>query len=233
MSHSQLADLPFHGRPGRSLASCVLADPSTQVWRYTTNAQAASWASIGYDDSGWQIGSGTFGPTGSVLSAAPGAPWYFRANVTGTYDVTGIPLRFNIQDADGYVIYLNGAEVVRGNMPSGAVTYTTLASSTVTSPCWAELSGYATSASLVTGTNVIAVEVHQASTHSAHAAFAFSALVMSDGCSNDAVYHPGPSCDGSDHESDQEASMTPTPSCIAVSGSATPSVSSSLSLSAS
>jgi hypothetical protein len=62
------------------------------------------------------------------------------------------------------VIYLNGREVFRSNMPGGTIAYTTLASSTVGGSD--ELAFFQTDldpALLRAGTNVLAVEIHQAS----------------------------------------------------------------------
>src|SRR6266581_1264194 len=64
---------------------------------------------------------------------------------------------------DGAVFYLNGIETLRVNMPGGPVTYSTPASLEVTNNDW---NGWFTisAASLVVGTNVLAVEVHQSAT---------------------------------------------------------------------
>ena len=60
---------------------------------------------------------------------------------------------------DGAVVYLNGTEVFRSNMPAGTITYQTAASGGAD-----ETTFYTTTASaalLVSGINTIAVEVHQ------------------------------------------------------------------------
>jgi len=74
---------------------------------------------------------------------------------------------------DGAVVYLNGREVFRSNMPSGTISPGTLASSTVggtdestlyeadLDPGW-----------LVTGRNVMAVELHQSDAASSDLSFA-------------------------------------------------------------
>ena len=63
---------------------------------------------------------------------------------------------------DGAVVYLNGVEVFRSNMPTGTIGYTTRASSALGSPAestW--ITGTINPALLASGTNVIAVEIHQ------------------------------------------------------------------------
>jgi hypothetical protein len=62
--------------------------------------------------------------------------------------------------ADGAVFYVNGAEVLRWNMPTGLVTASTLALSNVFKPSY--LGPFLLSpGNLVTGTNLLAAEVHQ------------------------------------------------------------------------
>src|SRR5204862_4183903 len=74
---------------------------------------------------------------------------------------------------DGGVVFLNGTEIFRSNMPTGAVNHLTPAASVVggidesnnfyaasVSPTW-----------LVTGTNVVAVEIHQANATSSDISF--------------------------------------------------------------
>lgn len=62
---------------------------------------------------------------------------------------------------DGAVVYLNGLEVYRENLPGGAVTHSTLASSEVTDPAFTNPPVNLPVGSLLNGTNVLAVEVHQ------------------------------------------------------------------------
>src|SRR5439155_3040044 len=73
---------------------------------------------------------------------------------------------------DGAVVYLNGTEVYRNNMPTGAIAYNTLASATVGGTD--ESFWYITPAAmplLRTGNNVIAVEIHQSDVTSSDISF--------------------------------------------------------------
>ena len=70
------------------------------------------------------------------------------------------------------VIYLNGVEVVRSNMPAGTVTYTTRATTAIggaDESAW--LQAPIDPSLLVAGTNVIAVELHQQSPTSTDISF--------------------------------------------------------------
>ncbi|NQU21347.1 MAG: lamin tail domain-containing protein, partial [Candidatus Nealsonbacteria bacterium] len=63
---------------------------------------------------------------------------------------------------DGAVFYLNGNEIYRHNMPAGAITYDTLASSDLVNPTF-EFDIPVSTDGLVQGRNVLAVELHQSS----------------------------------------------------------------------
>lgn len=73
---------------------------------------------------------------------------------------------------DGAAVYLNGAEVARSHLPTGTLTSSTLA---ITAIAGADESAYNTFAinpgALTTGTNVLAVEIHQANATSSDISF--------------------------------------------------------------
>ena len=69
-------------------------------------------------------------------------------------------MRLSTVTADGAVFYVNGTEVLRLNMPAGAVTASTLAVSNVVAATYLGPFLLPNSA-LVRGTNVLAVELHQ------------------------------------------------------------------------
>ncbi|MCA9260241.1 MAG: lamin tail domain-containing protein, partial [Planctomycetales bacterium] len=97
---------------------------------------------------------------------------YFRHafNVTGAEDYTSLTLRL-LRD-DGAVVYLNGVEIVRTNMPSGTITSTTTANSAVGGGEEDQFFEYDVPPNLlVEGANVIAVEIHQANDTSSDISF--------------------------------------------------------------
>ena len=70
-------------------------------------------------------------------------------------------LVFQARRDDGIVIYLNGTEVFRNNMPKGTIAYSTRSSSSGSSSSW-----YATNflaLPLLAQSNMVAVEIHQES----------------------------------------------------------------------
>jgi len=84
----------------------------------------------------------------------------FRTPFSFEGDRASTELRLECLLDDGAIFYLNGAEVLRQNMPDGPVDDTTLATAPVTDP--ADLSADLSAEALVRGHNVLAVEVHQA-----------------------------------------------------------------------
>ena len=72
------------------------------------------------------------------------------------------PLTLRLLRDDGAVVYINGMEVFRSNMPAGTVTYTTPASTAVGGADEQQFyTSTVDSSALVVGSNVIAVELHQ------------------------------------------------------------------------
>ena len=105
-------------------------------------------------------------PTGSssvplTTSLAQGpTTHYFRKAFTfsGAKERTTLTLQHMLDD--GAVFYLNGTEVLRANMPAGAVAHSTAASSNITTTSLSSTLSIPVDA-LVSGANVLSVEVHQ------------------------------------------------------------------------
>lgn len=148
--------------------------PTNAVWRYyaTNSAPAATWNTNTFSDASWGQGIAALGyndakqdlDCGAVLSYGgnPAARYptaYFRNTfrVLNPSVVTGLQMNAHVND--GVVVYLNGREAYRYNMPGGAVGYSTLALTPVTSTQW--VTALLPTNGLVQGTNLVAVEVHQ------------------------------------------------------------------------
>ncbi|MCK6516092.1 lamin tail domain-containing protein, partial [Myxococcota bacterium] len=84
----------------------------------------------------------------------------FRAKFVLDVDPRSATLFVECLIDDGAVLTLNGVEVLRHNMPSGALSADTLASTAVTGS--SRVSAALSAAALVRGENVLAVELHQA-----------------------------------------------------------------------
>ena len=105
--------------------------------------------------------------------------YYFRKTVSFTateLSSTFSAILLNLLRNDGIVVYINGTERIRNNMPSGGISNSTLASSNI-APGTAEAISYSLSPSyFVSGTNTIAVEVHLSNTSNADMSFDMQVL---------------------------------------------------------
>ena len=152
------------------------------VWKYldTGTDLGTAWRAPTFNDAAWPSGPAQLGyGDGDEATMVNGGPannhyitTYFRRHfsIANASLVNSLVLR--LMRDDGAVVYLNGIEAYRANMPGGTVTYTTLASTTVGGAD--ETSFFSTSLSpalLVNGDNVIAVELHQANVTSSDASF--------------------------------------------------------------
>ena len=143
----------------------------TNLWRYEQSGTdlGTEWRAPGYDDSAWPVGAGLFYNTTATLAAPKNTPleigpttYYFRTSLiyTGTPAILTMNLRHIMDDA--IVVYVNGNEIHRANLPTTAViNYTNnagsaLANAIVRGPTVVALTN------LILGTNIIAAEVHQA-----------------------------------------------------------------------
>ncbi|HEX2608008.1 MAG TPA: metallophosphoesterase [Flavisolibacter sp.] len=168
---------------GAALMAQTTIIPSGSSWKYWANTQAnapAGWQGSSFDDSGWPSGNAQLGyGDGDEATIIPYGPdpnnkyitTYFRKTVTITDPTQFGTFSFNVTRDDGYVLYVNGVEMNRNNMPAGAVSYTTLASSAIED---AVISFNIPSSNFVAGNNVIAVEMHQANATSSDISFNLS-----------------------------------------------------------
>jgi hypothetical protein len=154
------------------------------VWKYLDNGsdQGIAWKASAFDDSSWasgpaQLGYGD-GDEATVVSFGLDAnnkyiTTYFRRafNVPNASSITN--LRARLQRDDGAVVYLNGVEVFRNNMPGGSVLFNTLASAAAPDDGGSFFPTALSPSSLVTGNNVVAVEIHQNAANSSDISFDF------------------------------------------------------------
>jgi hypothetical protein len=108
-------------------------------------------------------------PTNTVLATGPG-PLFFRTLFLLTGDVAQAAARLRLVVDDGAVVHLNGVEVLRLNMPAGDISSATPAVTNVGDAAFAGPFAI-DAAALVTGTNVLAVGLHQAAGGAADAMF--------------------------------------------------------------
>ncbi len=129
------------------------------------------WRAGAFNDSTWaqgaaQLGYGE-GDEATVVSYGPNASakyrtTYFRRQFAVDTATLGAPVTLQLLRDDGAVVYLNGTEVVRSNMPAGTITSTTFALTNGTGAAENQFLAFSIpTAAFVNGTNTLAVEVHQ------------------------------------------------------------------------
>jgi hypothetical protein len=153
------------------------------TWKYldTGQDQGTAWRAPGFDDGTWASGPAQLGYGDGDEATTVGfggdpnnrfITTYFRKTFT-----VANPARFQsavlrlLRD-DGAVVWLNGVEIRRDNLPAGPVSFGTLALSSVTG---AEENAFTETSFppglLMDGINTLAVEIHQAAANSSDIGF--------------------------------------------------------------
>ncbi len=156
------------------------------TWKYLDDGsnQGAAWRAPDFDDSNWKSGIAPlgysasenrpmFGSVNTVISYGPDSnnkiPTYYFRTTFEVEDLSKIGNMANINFGidDSVILYLNGKEIGRHNLPEGEIGYDKYLSD-LTGSSVADESRYETFtldaedlAHLVEGTNVLAAEVHQ------------------------------------------------------------------------
>jgi len=155
--------------------------PWDSNWNYYDSGNAPpsiggqNWFSETYNDSSWASGDAELGfgdgDEETVINSSVNTA-YFRKDFVINNVCQYEDIKLRIRHDDGSIVYLNGVEVWRINMPNGPISYSTYASSTsgdnsirtITLPVSA-FNG---------GTNTIAVETHQVNAGSTDISFNFT-----------------------------------------------------------
>jgi hypothetical protein len=150
------------------------------VWKYydfNGIDLGTAWRGTNYNDAAWASGPAKLGfgdPATTQVNADPTrVTTYFRHRFLATNISSITSLTIALLRDDGAVVYLNGTEVFRSNMPGGTIVNNTLALSAISG---AEETTWFTNTTaspllLMQGTNVLAVEVHQGSANSSDLGF--------------------------------------------------------------
>jgi lysophospholipase L1-like esterase len=152
-------------------------------WKYSDQGLdlGTNWAQAQYDDSAWAEGPARLGynTPGVVTTVSFGTnsankyiTTYFRRAFVVPANVLYTNLNLRLNRADGAIVWLNGQEVFRTNLPSGPISFQTHATTAVGGDA---VSTYFPAnvpiAWLPPGTNVVAVEVHRFSPSQASLSF--------------------------------------------------------------
>jgi hypothetical protein len=185
----------------------------TNAWKFmqVSNLDGVNWTAPTSNDAAWPSGPGLLAaennaaitplirttlnpPSTATNDVSRGHAYYFRAKVIAANDLTGSTINASAFLDDGAVFYVNGVEAKRVRMEDGVVV-TNLSMATGQPP-----GGDATSPDtftlppslFVTGTNVVAVEVHQNQASSSDITFGLQLTAEFAGVSNSiALATPG------------------------------------------
>jgi hypothetical protein len=167
--------------PVSAQLTLVATNANWKYWDEGTD-EGIGWRAGGFNDSSWSNGIPQFGygdrdettvVRSNRLDSTRIITTYFRhtVNLDNAFDLTNVLVRV-VRD-DGVVVYINGTEVMRENMPTGDILFSTLAVSAIE-----DMTNFAhpDPALLVNGPNTIAVEIHQANPDSSDISFAFEMI---------------------------------------------------------
>ena len=168
-----LGFLAYHSQAQQDI---LIAKGST--WKYQDNGAnlGTYWRDSGFAASSFKTAAGPFG-MGTIDGATMNTTivkricTYYIKEIT-LADPTYTTLYVNAMCDDGFVLYINEKEVIRVNMPTGTITSTTVASSTISGSDEGDYDLYTVPDTfLKTGVNTIAVELHNRSSSSSDLAF--------------------------------------------------------------
>ncbi|HTH47030.1 MAG TPA: immunoglobulin domain-containing protein [Candidatus Limnocylindria bacterium] len=176
----------FASAPPPLTSAQTLATLTGTTWRVNDsgNDLGTAWKETDFDDSGagWKSGAGLFGytPTPGSYPAAITTPLavgsgtvYLRTTFAWNFSPQNLVFAISNYLSDGAVIYLNGAEVRRVRLPDGTVGFGTPATGGPATAGQVEVFGIS-GAPLVTGDNILAVELHQTPASAADLVFGLS-----------------------------------------------------------
>jgi hypothetical protein len=181
-----------------ALAPALRADATliaaNAEWRYGFPEDAAAnadWRAPAFNDGAWRVGPAQLGyGDGDEATLIPDQPpvILFRKKFNLDAPSAFSKLIFRLLRDDGAVVYLNGNEVFRSNMPDGDVALQTMALTAVGAEDESRFFPYDVSAlHLRTGENVVAVQLHQVNAASTDLSFALEAIGVTDGAARPTV----------------------------------------------
>lgn len=145
-----------------------------------TDQGATGWNTAAFDNSAWATGQGPFGygdPVRTIISYGPSASnkyitSYFSRDIQIDLTQVADMVEFGLRRDDGAIVYVNGVEVFRSNMPTGATTYLTNSATIVDGADEKRyFSTYLPKTVFQNGVNRVAVEIHNRDASSSDISF--------------------------------------------------------------
>lgn len=163
------------------LSTHILVEQGSR-WKYLDNNsdQGTAWRNLSFNDTSWASGLAQLGygdsDEATVVNGGPGTARYVTTYFRQMFTVTNVASYTNLSARvlrdDGVVAYLNSVEILRDNMPGGAITRATPASTAIGDPEEDVFYEFPVNAvMLAEGQNMLAVEIHQANATSSDISF--------------------------------------------------------------
>ena len=155
------------------VAAALLAYGS--VWKYLDDGsdQGTNWIAPGFDDRLWASGPAPLG-YGDSNGRLPATTTSYGTDANNKYPTTYFrqalvvsnatafnAITLSLERDDGAIVFLNGTEVGRFNMPDGTASSSTYAAADASDDGTTVFSAGVSPSRFVVGTNVFAVEIHQ------------------------------------------------------------------------
>ena len=164
--------------PAASRARPVIVIPAGSKWKFldTGVSPGADWTKLDFEDEAWregpaQLGYGDDDEKTKLNDSRDNYPtYYFRLKFEVEDPAKLKPLVLRLIRDDGAIVFINGREILRDNVPTGSVNRETYAASVTSVENGFHVHDIAADR-LATGKNVIAVAVHQASATSSDVSF--------------------------------------------------------------
>ncbi|HKQ36680.1 MAG TPA: Ig-like domain-containing protein, partial [Verrucomicrobiae bacterium] len=149
------AALPTHAQTNTVI-------PLRSVWKYwdANYAPAQNWMQPGFNDSQWTIGAAPLGfgqPNVNLIQNSIMTAYFRRTFALSNAPESWLTLR--VRRDDGVLVFLNGTEIFRNNMPQGPISHYTAALQDVQTISL--LTTNVGAAVFLPGDNTVAAEVHQ------------------------------------------------------------------------
>lgn len=144
---------------------------TNSAWKYNdaNTALADQWKNSNFDISTWSQGNGPLGygdPVTTTINTGLTTA-YFAKDFTVNLNDLSSTMELGVMRDDGIVVYLNGEEIVRDNMPTGTITFNTLSSTIIDGAAESVYNVFSIPKSkFVNGNNRISIELHNRSTTS-------------------------------------------------------------------
>ncbi|MEY5049851.1 MAG: hypothetical protein RLZZ175_3210 [Bacteroidota bacterium] len=152
------------------------------LWKYLDNGsnQGTTWRATSFADATWKSGNAQLGygdgDESTIVSFGTSSTnkfitTYFRKAITVSNLAELSAISMKVKRDDGIVVYVNGTERYRNNMPTGTISSTTVASADASDDGNTWFTATLAASNFVEGNNVIAVEIHQRSKSSSDISF--------------------------------------------------------------